>query len=577
MQEAEAQVKAGSVRGVRVETLDSGRPDMRLTLDRANQFLNLVALLSALLSAVAVALASRSFANRHLDACAMLRVLGQSQRRIAASYALEFVLIGLLASLLGLLLGYALHYAFVWLLAGLVRASLPAPGMWPLVFGLGVGLTLLMAFGLPPVLQLAQVPALRVIRRDLGALKPTLALVVGLGVAGFAALLLAVSADLKLGLIAVGGFAAAVLLFALLSWLALRLLRRSVREDQAPPWMVLATRQVTARLPYAVVQTTALAVGILPEQADAFQQRLRDGGVAQYDWYPMFRGRLVAVNGRAVSVNDYQDERARHMVDREFNLSYSAKLPARNQVVGGQWQEGEAGAISMEADIAKTLGLHLGDQLRFDIGGMSSEARISSLRKVDWGSMHANFYALYPVAQLADVPATFITAFRAPAQPGLDNRLVHEFPNITAVDMSSTLGELQRVLDQVIQAVEFLFGFALLAGLVVLVAAVGATREDRVREFAIMRALGAQTRLLRQVQRAELVGVGLLAGAMATCAGLVVGWALAHYVFEFSWTAPWWAPVAGAVCGAVLALVAGWWSLREVLLRPVVATLRAAQ
>ena len=610
VQEAEAQVKAGSVRGVRVETLDSGRPDMRLTLDRANQFLNLVALLSALLSAVAVALASRSFANRHLDACAMLRVLGQSQRRIAASYALEFVLIGLLASLLGLLLGYALHYAFVWLLAGLVRASLPAPGMWPLVFGLGVGLTLLMAFGLPPVLQLAQVPALRVIRRDLGALKPTLALVMGLGVAGFAALLLAVSADLKLGLIAVGGFAAAVLLFALLSWLALGLLRRSVREDQAPPWMVLATRQVTARLPYAVVQTTALAVGmlalvllvllrtdlisswrntlppdapnrfvinILPEQADAFQQRLRDGGVAQYDWYPMFRGRLVAVNGRAVSVNDYQDERARHMVDREFNLSYSAKLPARNQVVGGQWQEGEAGAISMEADIAKTLGLHLGDQLRFDIGGMTSEARISSLRKVDWGSMHANFYALYPVAQLADVPATFITAFRAPAQPGLDNRLVHEFPNITAVDMSSTLGELQRVLDQVIQAVEFLFGFALLAGLVVLVAAVGATREDRVREFAIMRALGAQTRLLRQVQRAELVGVGLLAGAMATCAGLVVGWALAHYVFEFSWTAPWWAPVAGAVCGAVLALVAGWWSLREVLLRPVVATLRAAQ
>ena len=200
--------------------MQSGRPEMRQTLDRAEKFLNLVALLSALLAAVAVGIASRDFAQRHLNDCAMQRVLGLSQARIAGAYSLEFAGVGALASAAGVLLGFAVHYVFVWLLAGLVNADLPAPGPWPALFGMGVGMTLLLGFGLPPVLQLARVPPLRVMRRDVGALKASSLLVLAAGTAGFVALLLAVSADLKLGLIAVGGFAAAIALFALLSWLA---------------------------------------------------------------------------------------------------------------------------------------------------------------------------------------------------------------------------------------------------------------------------------------------------------------------------------------------------------------------
>jgi putative ABC transport system permease protein len=217
-----------------VESLESGRPEMRQTLDRAEKFLSLVALLSALLSAVAVALAARAFANSHLDASAMLRVLGQSQRRIALAYVVEFVSIALAASAAGVLLGWAVHHVFVWLLAGLVESALPAASLWPALFGMGMGLTLLLAFGLPPVLQLAQVPPLRVMRRDLGALKPASWLVLGVGVTGFAALLMVASRDIKLGLIAVGGFAVAVLLFAGLAWLAVKLLRRwSMRHGAA--------------------------------------------------------------------------------------------------------------------------------------------------------------------------------------------------------------------------------------------------------------------------------------------------------------------------------------------------------
>ena len=182
------------VHGVRVESLESGRPEMRQTLDRAQKFLSLVALLAALLSAVAVALAARGFAADHLDASAMLRVLGQSQRTIAGAYTTEFALIGVFASALGVAVGYLVHNVFVLLLSGLVESALPAPSLWPVAFGLGMGLTLLLAFGLPPVLQLAQVPPLRVIRRDVGGLKPASLAVLCVGVAGFSAPLLAVLA-----------------------------------------------------------------------------------------------------------------------------------------------------------------------------------------------------------------------------------------------------------------------------------------------------------------------------------------------------------------------------------------------
>ena len=608
VQWAEAQIKSG-LRGLRVESLQSGRPEMSQTLDRANKFLSLVALLAALLSAVAVALAARAFAANHLDDCAMLRVLGLSQRAIASAYAIEFALVGLFASALGVALGFLVHFMFVALLAGLVSAALPAASLWPALLGLGMGLTLLMAFGLPPVLQLAQVPALRVIRRDVGNLRPASVGVLAIGVAGFAALLLAVSSDLKLGLIAVGGFAGAVLVFAALSWVAVKLLRRSVNETTAPRWLVLATRQISARPAYTVVQVSALSVGLLalvllvllrtdlisswrkatppdapnrivlnlmPEQAESFRAAMAAQGITRYDWYPMVRGRLLMINGKPVSSDNYTDERAKRLVDREFNLSYATRQPEHNLITAGRWTDDEAGAISMEEGIARTLDLQLGDTLRFEIGGVQTETTITSLRKVDWGSMRANFFAMYPVGSLPGVPGTYMAAFKAPAAAGFDNALVRQFPNITNVDLSSTISQVQRVLDQVIRAVEFLFGFTLAAGLVVLFAAVSATREDRVREFAIMRAVGAGSGLLRQVQRAELAGVGLLAGFLASVVAAGVGWALARFVFEFDWTVQLWVPFAGALAGAVLALAAGWWGLRDVLRRPVVETLRRA-
>jgi putative ABC transport system permease protein len=610
VQWAQAQIAMPGVRGLRLESLEGGQPAMQQTLERAEKFLNLVALLAALLSAVAVAIAARGFAQRHLDDCAMLRVLGLSQGTMARAYTFEFVLVGLGASVLGVVLGFALHHVFVLLLAGLVESALPAASIWPVLLGLGMGLTLMLAFGLPPVLQLAQVPPLRVIRRDVGQLKPATLAVLGLGVAGFAALLLAASRDLMLGLIAVGGFAAAVAVFALASYGAVRLLRASVNEATAPRALVLATRQLSARPAYAVVQISSLAVGLLalvllvllrtdliaswrsatppdapnrfvinvqPEQGEPFQQALRQAGVQRFDWYPMIRGRLVSVNGQPVAPESYATDRAQRLVEREFNLSNTAQKPPHNEVTQGRWTEDEAGGLSVEEGLAEELGLKLGDLLGFDIAGQPVQGRITSLRKVDWGSMRVNFFVIFPVADLPEVPVTYISAFQAPqGQAQFDNALVRQFPNITNVDMSQTIGQVQRVLGQVIQAVEFLFAFALAAGLIVLLATITATRGEREREFAVLRAVGAGSQLLRNVQRIELLGVGLLAGFLASLVAMAVGWALAKYAFQFSWQPSLWVPLAGSVTGGLLALMAGWWGLRSILKTPVVETLRRA-
>ena len=607
------QLKDGNWRGVRLESLETGRPEMRQTLDRATKFLNLVALLAALLAAIAVALAAREFANRHLDDCAMLRVLGQPQRRLTWVFTLEFATVGFIGSAIGVLLGFLLHYGFIAMLAGLIEVNLPAPGLWPVLLGLGMGMSLLLGFGLPPVLQLAAVPPLRVIRRELGRPKAGSIAVLLAGVIGFSAVLTALSADWRLGLFATGGFAVALGLFALLAYGAVLALRRLVPQAGAPRWLLLATRQVAARPAFAVLQVGSLSLGLLalallvlmrtdlieswraatpvnapdrfvinlqPEQGPGFRAGLDKAGVKDYDWYPMIRGRLVAINGEAVKASRFTEERAQRLVEREFNLSHSAELPSHNLIAGGKWTPGDKDGVSVEQGLAEQLGLKLGDTMRFDIAGVLVESRITSLRKVDWGSMRVNFFVLYPRAEMPELPVSYISAYRSPQGQGaaaaLDRQLVKEFPNLTLIDVSAELKQVQQVLEQVIMAVQLLFAVALALGVVVLLVAAVGSRDARTREFALMRAFGASSALLAAVQRAELLGLGALAGFLAGIAAQALGWALTHYAFEFEWQFKPWVLIGTTVGGAVLAQLAGWWALRGVLQRPVVQTLREA-
>jgi putative ABC transport system permease protein len=317
-------------------------------------------------------------------------------------------------------------------------------------------------------------------------------------------------------------------------------------------------------------------VNIQPDQVDLLERRLKDAGVAA-PVNPMVRGRLVEVNGTKVGPESYASDRAQRLVDREFNLSYAVDAPTHNRITAGRWFRDGSDELSIEEGIANTLGVKLGDAMTFDVAGQRVTARVTSLRKVNWDSMRANFFVIMPPSLLADKPASFITAFYVPpARAHLTGELLREFPNLTVIDTTAVFRQVQAVIDQVVAAVEFLFVFTLAAGILVLYAALASSRDERVREAGLLRALGASRQQLSRAQVAEMACIGGLAGFLAAAGASAIGWTLARYAFEFDYVVSPWVFASGIGGGALAALVGGWFGLRGVLKTPPLATLRDA-
>jgi len=603
-------VEARLDRGQTLDSLEGGRPELQRTMARADRFLALVALLAALVAAVALAAAARRYSQRHLDTCALMRCLGLAQRDISRLFALEFALVGLAASAAGMVAGFALHFVLVDLLAPFTAIDLPLPSAAPAAQSVAVGMVLLAGFALPPLAQLRQVPPLRVLRKDLGPPSGRAALGYAAGFAGFFALLLWSAGDLRMGALTVGVFAAALVLFALAGAGLLLLLAplRAMTGRFGLSWR-FALAAVLRRPAATLVQLVSLALGltalllltitrndlidawraavpadapnrfvlnIQPDQVGAVERRLAQAGI-DAKLHPMVRGRLIERNGTPIGPQDFASERAQRMVDREFNLSYAAAPPGHNRIVAGRWFDEGARELSIEEGVARTLGLALGDALVFDIAGERVAARLTSLRRVDWDSMRANFFVLMPPALLADRPQSFLTAFHLPAaRAGLAAELVREHPNLTVIDTGTVLRQVQSVLDRVVAAVEFLFVFTLAAGLLVLYAALAGSRDERVREAALLRALGASRRQLARAQVTELLCLGALAGLLASIGAAAIGRALAVYAFELDYVVTPWLFALGTGAGALCALAGGWAGLRGVLRTAPLASLRDA-
>ena len=604
-------VETEAIKGVRVESLENGRPEMRATLDRADRFLSLVGLLSAMLAAVAVAMAARRFMQRHLDACAMLRCLGLTQNEVTALYLIEFALVGLAGSVLGVLVGFGGHFILLELIGSLLSADLPPVSLLPALQGIVTGMLLLVGFALPPILQLRNVPHNRVIRREQAAPKPMTLATYGLGIVVFVGLLLWQAGDLKLALLTAAGFLGGFALFALVAWLGLSVLRRLRPLVDHQSWRFAVT-SLQRRPGATIVQVVSLSLGlmalllltvvrgdlmsawrsatpadapnrfvinIMPDQKPEVERRLAAAKVSDVLLYPMIRGRLTAVNGAPITDKTYQSDNARRLSDREFNLSATRDMPATNQIVAGKWYDDKPGVAeaSVEQGIAKTLGLKLGDSLHFDVGGTLVEAKVTSLRKLEWGSMRANFFVIINPAAMTQTAQTFMTAFHLPPQSAsLTNELAREFPNVTVIDVSGIIRQLQEVLDQVVTAVEFLFAFTLASGVLVLYAALMGSQDERTREGGLLRALGATRKQLSQAQWIEFSLVGGLSGLLAASGAAALGWALATYQFKFPWTFSPLVWAAGIVVGAVCAIIGGWLGLRNVLRQPPLQTLREA-
>jgi putative ABC transport system permease protein len=295
--------------------------------------------------------------------------------------------------------------------------------------------------------------------------------------------------------------------------------------------------------------------------------------------YPMIRGRLTAVNGKPVTANTYTSDDARRLANREFNLSTMARPPEENEIVAGRWYADAPGVAeaSVEQGIARTLGLKLGDVMRFDMAGLVVDAKVTSLRKVEWGSMRANFFVIINPQAMANAPATYMTAFHLPERgANLASQLSRAYPNLTVIDVSGIIRQVQEVVDQVVVAVEFLFLFTLASGVLVLYAALMGSQAERTREAGLLRALGATRKQLAQAQRIEFVLVGGLAGLLAATGAAALGWALANYQFKFPWAFEPGVWMAGITAGVICALLGGWLGLRAVLRQPPLQTLREA-
>ena len=608
----QAQIRQQNIKGVRIESLENGRPEMRATLDRADRFLSLVGLLSAMLAAVAVAMAARRFMLRHMDACAMLRCLGLTQNQVTLMYLIEFLLVGLLGSLIGVAVGFGGHYVLLEVLGKLVANELPAPTLVPALQGVATGMLLLVGFALPPILQLRNVPHNRVIRREQDAPQPMALATYGLGLASFVVLLLWQAGDMQLALWTALGFLGAFAVFALAGWLGLASLKSLRGAIDHQSWRFAIT-SLQRRPGATVVQIVSLALGLMalllltvvrgdlmtawrnatppdapnrfiiniqPEQRADLAARLARAGVSYAPQYPMIRGRLTAVNGKPVTAETYSEDRARNLADREFNLSTMARMQPENKLSAGRWFSDAPGApaeASVEEGIAKTLHWKLGDKLRFDIAGTPVDATITSLRKLEWGSMRVNFFVIINPGAMTEVSQSWITAFHLPPQQGaVMNALTRDYPNLTIVDVGGLLRQVQAVLDQVVTAVEFLFVFTLASGVLVLYAALMGSQDERSRESGLLRALGATRRQLSQAQLIEFSLVGALAGLLAASGAAAMGWGLATYQFKFEWAFSPGVWLAGLLAGAVCAVLGGWLGLRNVLRQPPLQTLREA-
>ncbi|HVS26080.1 MAG TPA: FtsX-like permease family protein [Burkholderiales bacterium] len=595
--------------GERLQDVKDARPEIRAALERAQKYLGLAALMSVVLAAAAIALAARRFVERHLDGCAMLRCLGSSQGSMLRLYFYHFLVLGLAASLAGCLLGLIAQQLLAHWLGVLVAKNLPPPGPLPLLQGLVSGLVLLLGFALPPLIRLSQVPALRVMRRELDLSKGSGGAGHVLGLMLIAGLLLWQSNELKLGLYVLGGLVLGAVVSALAGFGLIKALA-FIPQGVGVTWrygLASARRHSTA----SVVQVVCLSAGmtalllltlvrgdllqswraslpadapnrflvnIQPDQLPSLKEFFASHRFDVPRFFPMVRGRLTAINNQRVSSSDYPDERAKRLIEREFNLSWAARMQEDNQIVEGAWwaeKEHSQSQFSVEQGLAETLGIRLDDTLAYDIAGATIRGRVTSLRKVDWDSFRVNFFVIAPPGVLESYPVSYITSFHLPPQRApIINDLVKAFPNFLVIDVEAILAQVQKIMDQVVQAVEFVFLFGLFAGLMVLYAAIVATQDERLLEAGMLRTLGASRGQVLRAQLAEFAAIGALAGLLAAAASSALGLVLAEKILNIPYAFNPWLWLLGVVGGGAGVPLASWPQLRAILLRPPLQTLR---
>jgi len=597
-------------RGERLEDVRSARPEMRNALDKAQQFLGIASTVGVILAMVAMLLASIPYVQKSLDTYALMRCFGATRQLITQILLYQTLLLALVGSMIGCVLGFAAQYGLAILAQRLFLETLPAPGLWPVALGLITGFATLLTVVWPQLMRLQAVPALRILRQDLEGNVRTNGIVFLPAFVVLAGLVFWHSGNLKLAGIVLAALAALVAVASFLALAGMRLIKSFSVQNFGV--IKLGLMGLKRRPALTVAQVAGLSMGLMAllllafvrndllknwqtslpadapnrfviniqaEQIPAINEVLKASSIAHADIFPMVRARLEAVNGKPVNVADYSDDRAKRMVEREFNLSWAARMQADNELVEGQWWRAEdAGKplLSLEQGLAETLHLKLGDQLTYDVAGTKLSLTVSNLRKVDWSSMHVNFFTVTPPKVLDGYAANYLTSFHLPAgQDELVNRLVRQFPNLTIINVSALMEQIQSLISKMSYAIEFVFGFSLLAGLAVLYAALMATREERVRESTLMRVLGASRKQVISAMLVEFLCVGVLASFVAIIFTNIAAYYLANLVLKVDYQFNAWLNLEALLAAVVLVPLSAWLVARNQFNQPPRALLQS--
>ena len=598
-------------RGERLLDITEESPQIKNATDRAGRFLSLASLVSVLLCSIAVAMAARRYVQRHLDAVALLKTLGATRAFTLVVSLVQLLAIAVLAAVIGSIIGFAAQAWLARTIRGLLNAQLPPANFVPVVIGFATAIAVLAGFALPPLLQLARVPAIRVLRRDVGPPPPVVLLAFGPAVIVVLGLIYWVVRDWKLFLGFTGGLIAFVLVLTAGGTLLVRL-AGTLRGSVGVAWRY-GVANLSRRRAESVVQIVAFGVGIMvllllavvrqdlhddwrnslpedipnyffinipPAEREPFIRFLVERGAKIPRVLPMVRARMTHINGQLVDAMRFADERGEGFAMREQNITWAQQLGPDNRIVAGRWWTPEqigTPVVSIATEYQETLGIGIGDSLTFDIAGETLEARVASVRKVKWDSFQPNFFLVFPPGLLDDKAGTYLTsAYFKPTEARVLAELARRFPSVSIFDLDDLLSRVRSVVDKAVVAVQSVFIFTLFAGLTVLLAAEQASRDERRYESAMLRTLGASRAVVLKGVLAEFTMLGLLAGVLAAAGASVAGYFMATRVLELpGYTFDVWVWVAGLAGGAVLVAGSGWLATRSVVRQPPLLTLRA--
>jgi len=600
---------AAKAPGERLREVDESSRQLNSAVDRASRFLNLASLASVLLAAVAVAMGARRYASRHIDTVALMKCMGASQRFVLAISIIELTLLAAASVAAGAALGYLAQWGLAWLLKDLIRTELPPASLAPLPIALVTVMAMLIGFALPALLQLKSTPPVRVLRKTATAPPLRFGLSYACALAALFAILWSFVRDTELVASLLAGVLGVGLVLTLAGYGLVQLTGR-LRGGVGVAWRY-GLANVSRRGGGSVVQIVAFGLGLMvllllavvrgdlladwrrslpadvpnnflvnirPEERGPLQDFLRSHGFGEPQMYPMVRARITAINGAASESLHPKGDSARGYLEREQNLTWTARLMDDNQLIEGRWwTPADFGKpmVSVSSEYQEALKLKLGDTLGFDVAGESLTVRVASIRKVRWDSFRPNFFLVFPPGLLDGAAGTYMTSvyLTAAQRPALVD-LVRQFPTVSVFDVDAILRQIRDIMDRASLAVQYVFLFTLAAGVVVLLAAVQSTRDERRYESAILRTLGASRATVLQGVAAEFSALGFLAGTLGAFGASAVGWIVARRLFSLQFTPDPKVWVIGLVCGTILVGVSGTLATRRVVNTPPIVSLR---